>query len=142
MNFTKPMIEAVFQIRKSAPNDIRPKVKFANPQLFDDLIAYYHTSADNQSRILIRNLFDMAGSDSRRSLEEYKRVQIKSQTRTYRGAKTTQTQNPAQTKAPSVSPSQYSQQKSHDNNLDISTTETTPSKSVRIYRGRRIPENV
>ncbi|GAB1258755.1 hypothetical protein NBRC116494_32570 [Aurantivibrio plasticivorans] len=61
MQFTKPMIELVYEIRKRVPSDLKPAVKLANPELIPELIEAYRDSRDTILKTLIRALCEQAG---------------------------------------------------------------------------------
>lgn len=65
MNYTKPMIELVYEIRRLVPSDLKPGIKLANPELFEELLAFYHSGAKTVTKALIRELFLLAGQESR-----------------------------------------------------------------------------
>lgn len=57
------MIDLVFAIRRLSPSDLKPSIKLANPELFDELQSYYHKGTDTISSTLIKELFLLAGDD-------------------------------------------------------------------------------
>lgn len=61
MQFTKPMIELVYEIRRQVPPSLKPGVKLANPDLFLELIEHYHDKATTIARALIKELLNLAG---------------------------------------------------------------------------------
>lgn len=62
MQFSKPMIELVFEIRRFVTSDLKPTIKLANPELFSELQRFYHTSANAVTKALIKELFHLAGN--------------------------------------------------------------------------------
>lgn len=112
MNFNKPMIDLIQEIRRRVPSEAKPGVKLANPELFDELIKLYHASKDNVMRALTRELMIMAGDDWINRLDNPSTPSEKYTVHTYRG----------QTKLiPKASP------------------ETTPKKATkRYYRGQEV----
>lgn len=62
MQYSKPMIELVFEIRRFVSSDLKPSIKLANPELFSELQRLYHNAADAVTRALIKELFNLAGS--------------------------------------------------------------------------------
>lgn len=62
MQYTKPMIDLVFQIRKAVPNEIKPQIKLSNPELLGLLLSAYPSFEDQTLRILVAKLMEMAGS--------------------------------------------------------------------------------
>jgi hypothetical protein len=61
MQYTKPMIDQVLQIRKAAPDHLRAQIKLANPELLDVLANIYRSLQDKLLRELIQQLMSMAG---------------------------------------------------------------------------------
>lgn len=61
MQYTKPMIDQVFQIRKTVPDHLRAQIKLANPQLLDILADLYRDLHDKLLREHIKKLMSMAG---------------------------------------------------------------------------------
>jgi len=61
MQYTKPMIDHVFLIRKIVPDTIRPQIKLTNPDLLDVMAGMYREIQDALLRDLIRQLMSMAG---------------------------------------------------------------------------------
>ena len=85
MQFSKPMIELVYQIRRLTPSDLKPAVKLANPELFDELQKfYYQKDAGTVVKALIKELFFLAGGEWKRRLEKQE-AGPKQQVKVYRG---------------------------------------------------------
>lgn len=61
MQYTKPMIDHVFMIRKIVPEAIRAQIKLTNPNLLDLMVDVYREIQDALLRDLIRQLMSMAG---------------------------------------------------------------------------------
>ncbi len=70
MNFNKPMIDLVREIRRRAPSDYKPGIKLANPDLFSELIPWFHVTHDAVVKALIKELFALAGSDWAEKLDQ------------------------------------------------------------------------
>lgn len=70
MNYNKPMIDLVREIRRRAPSEEKPGIKLANPELLEDLIQIYHKSSDNILKALSRELMNMAGEPWPELLQE------------------------------------------------------------------------
>lgn len=86
MQYTKPMIELVFEIRRRVPAELKPSVKLANPELFQELATYFHASRDVISQTLIKELLQMAGDPWDSYLEDKARESGPRQvTKVYRG---------------------------------------------------------
>ena len=62
MQYTKPMIELVFEIRRRVPADLKPSVKLANPELLDELVSHHRHSKDVICQTLIKELLQLAGA--------------------------------------------------------------------------------
>jgi len=61
MQYTRPMIELVFEIRHRVPTDLKPSIKLANPELLDELVEYHGKSRDVICNTLIKELLQLAG---------------------------------------------------------------------------------
>lgn len=61
MQYTKPMIELVFEIRRRVPADLKPSLKLANPEILDELVAHHRRSKDVICQTLIKELLQLAG---------------------------------------------------------------------------------
>ncbi len=61
MQFTKPMIDLVYAIRRASPSDLKPSIKLTNPDLFDELKVLYYNAASTVTKALIKELFHLAG---------------------------------------------------------------------------------
>jgi len=85
MQFTKPMIELVYEIRRLTPSEMKPGVKLANPELFNELIVHYHTGAKTITKALIKELLNLAGGEWSKSLEQQTKNKGPFQTKMYRG---------------------------------------------------------
>lgn len=62
MQYTKPMIELVFEIRRRVPTELKPAVKLANPELLDELVVHHRQSKDVICQTLIKELLHLAGT--------------------------------------------------------------------------------
>jgi len=86
MQYTKPMIELVFEIRRRVPADLKPSIKLANPELLDELSEYHAKSRDVITQTLIKELLQKAGSPWDGYLEAEQRDSGPKQvTKVYRG---------------------------------------------------------
>lgn len=63
MNFSKEMIDLVREIRRRVPSNIKPSIKLANPDIFDEIRDCYKVSNDSILKALTRELFSMAGPE-------------------------------------------------------------------------------
>ena len=61
MNFNKPMIDLVREIRRRAPAETKPSIKLTNPELLNELMPWYQSSRDTIVKTLIKELFHQAG---------------------------------------------------------------------------------
>jgi hypothetical protein len=85
MNFNKAMIDLVKEIRRRAPSDVKPGIKLANPELFDDLIKLYKKEGDVVSNALIKELFELAGGPWTSRLLNNEQSNERIVTQVYRG---------------------------------------------------------
>ena len=64
MQFTKPMIDLVYEIRRRVRSDLKPEVKLANPELLPILTnVYLQDKPDAVTGALIKELMSLAGDD-------------------------------------------------------------------------------
>lgn len=61
MLYTKPMIDLVFQIRREAPKNYRPHIKFTNPDLLPLLRTVGEKATDDSLRAAVERLLLLAG---------------------------------------------------------------------------------
>jgi hypothetical protein len=85
MNFDKPMIDLVREIRRRAPSDFKPNIKLANPELLNGLLEIHRSSNDTVTKTLIKELFVMAGSPWPEALKESQAPDESFITKVYRG---------------------------------------------------------
>lgn len=85
MNFDKPMIDLVREIRRRAPSDSKPGIKLANPDLLHELLPIHQNSSDTVTKTLIKELFIMAGGPWPQALEQTQAPQERFITKVYRG---------------------------------------------------------
>lgn len=117
MQFSRPMIELVFEIRRRVDSAMKPDVKLANPQMMQELAELYHRGPDVIIQALIKELFTLAGEDWLEVLEHPEIQAQKQSMKMYRG-QAALTDQPAAEAAPAeVRP---------------------PARPVRIYRGQII----
>jgi len=69
MNYTKPMIDLVQEIRRRVPSEHKADVKLANPDLLSELIPIYQQSTDAVLQALLKDLFNKAGEGWREKLD-------------------------------------------------------------------------
>ncbi len=63
MQYSKPMIDLVLQIRKIVPTDIKPQIKLGNPELLDYLLEVYPLLENPPLRARLTRLFELAGPE-------------------------------------------------------------------------------
>lgn len=86
MQYTKPMIELVYEIRKAVPSNLKPGIKLANPDLFNELIEHYHSATSRTvTKALIKELLSQAGVAWSQNLEQKKALEAPLLTKMYRG---------------------------------------------------------
>lgn len=117
MQFNRPMIELVFEIRRRVDSALKPDVKLANPQMMQELAGLYQRGPDIILKALIKELFTLAGNEWLEVLEHPHISAQKQSMKMYRG-QATLTDQPTPNTAPA----------------DVRTT----TKPVRIYRGQII----
>ncbi|WP_111642709.1 hypothetical protein [Marinimicrobium alkaliphilum] len=111
MQYTRAMIELVYEIRRRVPSDMKPSIKMANPDMFHELAAFYHQSKDVISKTLIKELFELAGEPWTGVLAAHQPELPKQTTKVYRGQVTL---------------------------TDSKPSGDTAAKPKRMYRGRAI----
>ncbi|WP_331352951.1 hypothetical protein [Cellvibrio sp. UBA7671] len=72
MQYTKPMIDLVYEIRRRVDADMKPSVKMANPEMLKELADYYHHTKDTITRTLIKELLHLAGDEWHQLVEPAK----------------------------------------------------------------------
>lgn len=132
MQYTKPMVDLVYEIRRRVDSNLKPSIKMANPEVLKELADYHH-SADNICKALIKELLFLAGEpwslllqtpSADVSAESSPAQDIKKQlVKMYRG-QTLLEDAPA---APSLRSEPL-----------ITGTPSTPPKSQRMYRGQPV----
>lgn len=115
MQFTKPMIELVFEIRRRVDAQMKPGIKLANPDLLVELAAVHHHSKDTILRTLIKELLTVAGDEWLSLLQQPGQAPGKMMVKAYRGQVSLEA-------APADRPS----------------SGETGTNSVRYYRGVRV----
>lgn len=91
MQYTKPMIELVFEIRRRVPAEMKPAVKLANPELLDELLLHHGKSKDVICQTLIKELLQLAGAPWDHALADAERNEVvqakrpRQVTKVYRG---------------------------------------------------------
>lgn len=132
MQYTKPIVDLVYEIRRRVDAPMKPSVKMANPDVLKELADYHQHSKDTITKALIKELLYMAGPEWAVLLEppannETKEIQ-RQVVKVYRGQTI-------------LAPA--SESKPH-NNAAVTHTEllaagaTPVEKPVRMYRGHPI----
>ncbi|MCP8899795.1 hypothetical protein [Gilvimarinus xylanilyticus] len=104
MQYSKPMIDLVLELRRRAPSELKPGIKLANPDLFYELADYYHQTRDAVTRALIKELFQLAAGDWPARLEKPEE-KVAQQVKVYRGqVSLSESRKPAQEPQPSDRP--------------------------------------
>lgn len=121
MQYTKPMIDLVYEIRRRVEPDVKPGVKMANPELLKELADYYHQAKDTITKTLIKELLTLAGNEWRALLQsgDHKSDLAKQVVKVYRGQTTLED-----------APKQEVR-----NGLLVNPP---PAKPVRMYRGHPV----
>lgn len=112
VNYDKPMIDLVQEIRRRVPSENKPSIKLANPDLLSELVILYQKTTDNVMKALTRELMKMAGKEWETRLTTNSAAKGKYITHTYRG----------QTQLLEKPP----------------TTPTVPREKKRFYRGQEV----
>jgi hypothetical protein len=138
MQYTKPMIDLVYEIRRRVDADMKPSVKMANPELLKELADYHHHTKDTITKTLIKKLLFMAGDQWPQLLEPTtaetpKTAEIpKQMVKVYRG-QTILEDAPQMTEA---SPPEEGTALRKE--MLINSIPPTAAKPVRMYRGHPI----
>lgn len=63
MQYTRPMIDLVYEIRRRVDAELKPGIKLANPDMLKELADYYLQSKDTVCKTLIKELLSQAGAE-------------------------------------------------------------------------------
>lgn len=63
MQYTKPMVDLVYEIRRRVDATMKPSVKMANPDVLKELAIYHQHTNDTITKALIKELLFMAGAE-------------------------------------------------------------------------------
>lgn len=130
MQFTKPMIELVYEIRRRVDTDLKPAVKLANPDMLQELAQFYNTCKDVVTKALIKELFYLAG-DGVAELGGMGGMSEKPAVQVYRGQISV-------SPVAAVASKQEAEARQQNTAALSPTAEVQPAKSQRIYRGQII----
>ena len=72
MQYSKPMIDLVYEIRRRVDAKMKPGIKLANPDMLHELADFHHHCKDTITRTLIKELLSLAGEPWIDQLEEPK----------------------------------------------------------------------
>jgi hypothetical protein len=127
MQYSKPMIDLVYEIRRRVDGELKPGIKLANPDMLQELADLYHRCKDTITRLLIKELLTLAGEVWLAQIDtQIKKVSApgpaKKVSKIYRGH-INLTDAPTQPTAPPATTTKLPD---------------TPKKQVRIYRGQVI----
>lgn len=120
MNYSRPMIDLVYEIRRRVPSELKPDIKLANPNLLKELTQLVNHNPNIILHALVRELLSLAGEEWIAQLDREDKADDDSvYANSYRGQtllhKTTSDE-------------------SHKNEAD------KPHRPVRIYRGQVIAD--
>lgn len=127
MQYSKPMIDLVYEIRRRVDGQLKPGIKLANPDMLRELADLYHQCKDTVTRLLIKELLTLAGETWLAQIDmQTKKAPtpepVKQVSKVYRG-QVTLTDSPAQPTTPQAT---------------ATHPLATPKTQQRIYRGRVI----
>ncbi len=132
MQYTKPMIDLVYEIRRRVDADMKPSVKMANPEMLKELADYHHHTKDTITKTLIKELLFLAGDQWQQLLEPAPANAVKTQeipkqiVKIYRGQTT-------------LVEAQHSAEEGVALRSELLIKDVPlPSKPVRMYRGHPI----
>lgn len=63
MQYTKPMVDLIYEIRRRVDAATKPSIKMANPEVLNELAEYHHHTKDTITKALIKELLFMAGPE-------------------------------------------------------------------------------
>ncbi len=84
--YSKAMIELVYEIRRRVESELKPSIKFANPNLLTELLIYYRSCSDAILCALIKELMVHAGSEWENRLKNQEQDLPAQQVKVYRGS--------------------------------------------------------
>lgn len=136
MQYTKPMIDLVYEIRRRVDANMKPSVKMANPDVLKELAEYHHHTKDNITKTLIKELLFLAGPtwvallEPTKSSNEKPSDHPKQVVKVYRGQTTL-------VEAPHHADDNPAGGNTVVRN-EMLTKDALPPKPVRLYRGNPI----
>lgn len=75
MQYTKAMVDLIQEARRRAPSEDKPNIKLANPDVLFELLKLYQKSSDTIFKVLIKEVFHLAGDPWPARLEEKPRTE-------------------------------------------------------------------
>lgn len=70
MQYTKALVDLIQEARRRAPNEAKPSIKLANPNVLYELITLYQQSSDAVFKALIKEICNQAGEEWAERLEQ------------------------------------------------------------------------
>ena len=61
--YSRVMIELIHEIRHRMPLELRPGVRFSNPEILGNMAKFYHSTDDDVAQLMIEKLLIEAGGD-------------------------------------------------------------------------------
>lgn len=135
MQYTKPMIDLVYEIRRRVDAAMKPSVKMANPELLKELADYHHHTKDTITKTLIKELLFLAGDPWPQLLDPIVTAPVKAPeipkqvVKVYRG-------QTILVDAPRVNEHQDTDRPGLNSEMLIK--DIAPAKPVRMYRGHPV----
>lgn len=132
MQYTKPMIDLVYEIRRRVDANMKPSVKMANPEMLKELAVYHQHTNDTITRTLIKELLHLAGEEWLQLVEPVKTEAPKAReipkqvVKVYRG-QTTLTEAPSPAEDAGGLRSEL-----------LVADVSLPAKPVKMYRGHPV----
>lgn len=134
MNYSRVMVDLVFEIRRRVPSDFKPSVKLANPELLIELIEHVRSNRDIILHALVRELLAQAGDEWLEQLDAEPDRAVAHESlisKIYRGSVILETaprhEPRAKRETPAAAPAAAS-----------SSAPAAPTRPQRIYRGQII----
>lgn len=121
MNYSRPMIDLVYEIRRRVPSEYKPGVKLANPELLTELTQLVNEHQDIILHALVRELLSLAGEEWISQLDKPPLPT-------------------AHTKADTTLAYRGQLAASPESSQTVVSAETDAHKPVRIYRGQIISD--
>lgn len=144
MQYTKPMIDLVYEIRRRVDADMKPSVKMANPDLLVELAEYHHQTKNTITKALIKELLFLAGGEWPLLLEPAKTEPVKSQeihkqvVKVYRGQIILEDAPPITSTSVDDTTNQDASGGGLLDGLLTNNKPTAHNKPMRMYRGQPV----